>query len=76
VEGHLAEFLFAELLLLLVSALLALVGYMLKRHVNTTDALKEEVKELAKSVTRLLERDRVQRLADYRQAAGSNGDGE
>ncbi len=64
-EGHLAEFLFAELLLLLVSAVLALVGYLLKRHINTTDRLSSKVEGLADKVTRLLERDRQQRLADY-----------
>jgi len=66
VEGHLAEFLFAELLLLLVSALLALVGFMLKRHVGAMDALAKEVKEQGQLVARLLERDRMQRLTDYK----------
>lgn len=65
-EGHLAEFLFAELLLLLVSSILALVAYMLKRHVSAMDALSTEVKEQGKQVARLLERDRMRRLSDYR----------
>lgn len=73
--ANLAEFLFAELLLLLVSSILALVGYMLKRHVNATDALALEVKEQGKQVARLLERDRMQRLADYG-SANQNADGE
>ena len=68
-EGHLAEFLFAELLLLLVSAILALVAYMLKRHVSAMDALAAEVKEQGKQVARLLERDRMRRLADYTDAS-------
>lgn len=64
-EAHLSEFLFAELLLILVSSILALVAYMLKRHVAAMDALSVEVKEQGKQVARLLERDRMRRLSDY-----------
>ena len=73
-EGHLAEFLFAELLLLLVSAILALVAYMLKRHVAAMDALSVEVKQQGKQVARLLERDRMRRLSDYNDAEESSAE--
>lgn len=70
--ANLSEFLFAQLLLLLVTAVLALVGVMLKRHVNSTDRVAEEVGKLSNQVSRLLERDRMHRLADYRKGSEEN----
>lgn len=71
--NSLSEFLFAQLLLLLVTAVLSLVGVMLKRHVNSTDRVAEKVEGLSEKVSRLLERDRMHRLSDYRKPAEENG---
>ena len=68
-----AEFLFAQLVLLLATGLVALVGYLLKRHINTTDALGTKVEKLTTEVTRLLERDRTRRLSDYSTPVDENG---
>jgi len=65
VEGHLAEFLFAQLVLLLASGLLFLVSYFLKRFVTSMDAVKEEVKNLSTSVKVILDRDRRVRIREY-----------
>lgn len=68
-DAHLAEFLFAQLVLLLATGLCGLVAYLLKRHINTTDAMGVKLDKLDTMVARLLERDRMHRLSDYASAA-------
>lgn len=48
----------------------SIVGYFLKRLVGAVDTVEKEVQELKTKVAILLDRDREQRLNDYRTKEG------
>ena len=82
-DAHLAEFLFAQLVLLLAVSLCGIVAWFLKRYVDSADEMgkrnDQKFEELGKrftdlniSVARLLERDRMLRISDYKHTAPEN----